>query len=319
MIDALSDVLRVIRLKGALFLNAEFHEPWCVAAPSGAELAHVLAPAYENMAICHLVVEGRCWARLPRGEPLELEAGDVVALPHGDAHLLGSGMRHAPVTVRDAVELKLPELARTRYGGNGAATLVICGWFAYERHIAHPAVGTLPRAFCTNIRRRPSGAWLESSIRYAVAEATSGRSGSNVVAAKLAEVLFVEALRGYAEGLPERESGWLAGLRDPLVGRSIALLHERPAYPWTVASLAKAANTSRTVLAERFTAMTGTPPIQYLAQWRLALAAHLLRGSRLSLGRIMEQVGYESEAGFNRAFKREYGVPPATWRRRNGG
>ena len=316
--DVLSDVLRVIRLKGALFLNAEFREPWCVAAPSSAELAPILSPAHEHMAICHLIVEGRCWAQLPGGEAMALEAGDVVALPHGDPHLVGSGKDHAPVTAGDAVKLKVPELARTRYGGDGDATVIVCGWFGYERHVASPVMAALPPMFRTNIRRRPSGTWLESSIRYAVGEAKSGRAGSDVLADKLAEVLFVETLRGYIEALPDRQAGWLAGLRDPVVGSSIARLHERPAHDWTVASLAHAVNVSRTVLAERFVTLIGIPPMQYLTQWRMALAAHLLRNGRLSLTRITEQIGYESEAAFSRAFKREYGSPPGAWRRLEG-
>ena len=315
--DVLSDVLRVIRLKGALFLNAEFGEPWCVAAPSSAELAPVLSPGHEHMAICHLVVEGHCWAQLPGGDALELKAGDVVALPHGDAHLIGCGRQRGPISIHYAVDFRVPQLTRMRYGGDGDATVVVCGWFAYERHVASPVIAGLPRIFRTSIRNRPSGAWLESSIRYAVGEATSARPGSDVVADKLAEVLFVEALRGYIDTLPERQTGWLAGLRDPLVGRSIALLHERPAHPWTVASLARAVNASRTVLAERFVALTGIPPMQYLTQWRVALAANLLRSGRLSLARIAEQVGYESEAAFSRAFKREYASPPGAWRRQN--
>jgi AraC-like DNA-binding protein len=313
--DVLSDVLRIIRLKGALFLNAEFHEPWCVAAPSGADLARILSPVHEHMAICHLIVEGRCWAQLPGEEPLAVEAGDVLALPHGNAHRVGSGIQHAPPTSSDAVEVKLPQLLCTRYGGDGAVTAVVCGWFAYDRHVASAMMAALPRIFRTSIRRRPSGAWLERSIRYAVDQATLGQPGSEVVTDKLAEVLFVEALRGYIEALPERQTGWLAGLRDPLVGRSIALLHERPADPWTVASLAHAVNASRTVLAERFVALTGIPPMQYLTQWRISLGAHMLRSGRLSLVRVAEQVGYESEAAFSRAFKRSYGVPPGAWRR----
>jgi AraC-like DNA-binding protein len=314
-LDVLSDVLRVIRLEGSLFLNAEFGEPWCVAAPSSADMAPVLSPVYESMAICHLIVEGRCWAQLPGGEPIPMEAGDVLVLPHGDAHLLGSGLQRAPVAARDAVELKLPELARMRYGGSGDRTDLICGWFAYDRNVAGAVTAALPPIFCTNIRRRPSGAWLESAIGYAVGEASSGRPGAVAVADKLAEALFVEALRGYVETLPESHTGWLAGLRDPLVGRSLALLHERPAEPWTVASLAQAVNASRTVLAERFVALTGMPPMQYLTQWRVALAAHLLRSGRLSLARVAEQIGYESEAAFSRAFKRQYGKPPGAWRR----
>ncbi len=316
--DVLSDALRVIRLKGALFLNAEFREPWCVNAPSAADLAPILSPDHRHLAICHLVVEGRCWVQLPAGDAVALEAGDVVTLPHGDPHLVGSGRHHAPVAARDAVALKMPELARATYGGDGAATLVICGWFGYEHQVCSPVMSALPAMFCTSIRQRPSGAWLERSIRYAVDEATAGAAGSGVIADKLAEVLFVESLRGYLEGVPERRTGWLAGLRDPLVGSSLGKLHENPAYPWTVASLAHAVNASRTVLAERFVALVGIPPMQYLTQWRMALAAHLLRSGRLSLGRIGEQIGYESEAAFSRAFKREYGAPPGAWRRVGG-
>jgi AraC-like DNA-binding protein len=314
-LDVLSDVLRVIRLEGSLFLNAEFGEPWCVCAPSSADMAPALSPVHESMAICHLVTEGRCWAQLRDGEPVALEAGDVLVLPHGDAHYLGSGLHNARVAARDAVDLKLPELARVRYGGQGAQTDLICGWFAYDRNVAGAVTAALPPIFRTSIRRRSSGAWLESAMKYAVDEASSGRPGAVAVADKLAEALFVEALRGYVETLPESHTGWLAGLRDPLVGRSLALLHERPAEPWTVASLAQAVNASRTVLAERFVALTGMPPMQYLTQWRVALAAHLLRSGRLSLARVAEQIGYESEAAFSRAFKRQYGKPPGAWRR----
>lgn len=315
--DVLSDALRVIRLKGSLFLTAEFGEPWCVSAPGGETLASVLAPSCEHMAICHLIVEGRCWAQVPGDEPVALEAGDVVVLSHGDAHLIGSGLHHAPMTASDAVQVKIPGLESVRYGGDGAPTRVVCGWFGYERHVASPVMTGLPQLFRTSIRRRPSGAWLESAIGYALNEATSGEAGSGAIADKLAEVLFVEALRGYIEALPDRQTGWLAGLRDPLVGRSIALLHGEPARAWTVASLAQAVYVSRTVLAERFAALVGMPPMQYLTQWRITLAAHLLRSGRLSMIRIAEEVGYESEAAFSRAFKREYGVPPGVWRRQS--
>lgn len=315
--DVLSDVLRVIRLRGALFLNAEFREPWSVVAPSSADMAAVLAPGEPPapMAICHLIVEGRCWAQLQAGEAIALEAGDVVTFPMGDPHVVGAGSGGGPPCVRDAVALQLPELARVRYGGQGATTLVICGWFTYEPQVARAVVAALPRMFRTALRERPSGAWLQGSICYAVQEAGSGRPGSSAVSDRLAELLFVEALRGCLDSLPPQRRGWLAGLRDPLVGRSITLLHERPCEAWTVARLARAVNASRTVLAERFAALVGVPPMQYLTQWRILLAAHLLRHGGLSLGRIAEQVGYESEAAFSRAFKRQYGAPPGEWRR----
>jgi AraC-like DNA-binding protein len=290
--DVLSDALRVLRLRGALFLNAEFHEPWCVPAPGGADLARLLSPAHEQVAICHLVLEGRCWARLRGGEALSLEAGEVVAFPRGDAHFIGSGRNHAPVSPADAVDFRFPELARARYGGDGAATTLVCGWFGYEPNSGNPALAALPRVLHACVRKRASGAWLERSILYAVQEAASRQPGADVMADKLAELLFVETLRGYMEALPQREIGWLAGLRDPLVGRSLALLHERPAHGWTVASLAKAVGASRTALAERFVTLTGVPPMQYLTQWRIALAANLLEGGRLTLSRVAERVGY---------------------------
>ncbi|MEO8024725.1 AraC family transcriptional regulator [Polaromonas sp.] len=314
--DVLSDILRVVRLKGALFLNAQFHEPWCVVAPHQANPAPVFAPPHDHTVVCHLVVGGRCWVQLPGSEALALAAGDVLVLPRGDAHLIGSGLNHGPADARHAVSLKIPELALTRYGGEGAQTAIVCGWFSWERQIATPLMATLPRQFRSHIRQRHSGPWLESSIRYAAGEAASGRPGADAMAARLAELLFVEALRTHIESLPEQQPGWLAGLRDPQVGRSIALLHERPAHQWTVASLAQEVNMSRTVLAERFALLMDMPPMQYLTHWRLALAAHALRSGRLSLTRIAEQIGYESDAAFSRAFSRAYGMPPGAWRRK---
>ncbi len=314
--DVLSDVLRMVRLEGAFFLNAEFHEPWCVDAPRGAELARVLRPAAPELGVCHLVLAGRCWIALrDGGAPMPLEAGDVVVLPHGDAHLLGSGLQYAPVSLDHVVALELPELARVRYGGAGDRTDIVCGWFSYERDLPNPLISALPRLFRSGLRERGSGPWIEQLIRYAVGEAASSHAGSNVVAAKVAEVLLIEAVRGYADALPPAQSGWLAGLRDLQVGRCMALMHERPGQAWTVAALAGAVNVSRTVLAQRFSALVGLPPMQYLQRWRLTVAAHLLSAGQDPLGRVAESVGYESEAAFNRAFKRAYGVPPGLWRR----
>jgi AraC family transcriptional regulator, alkane utilization regulator len=317
--DVLSDALRVIRLKGSLYLSAEFREPWCVSAPGGAELPPILALDRDHVAICHLMIEGRCWVKLPECEAVPLLAGDVVVLPHGDAHLIGSGTQHAAMSANHALKIKVPDLNNMRYGGDGDATHIVCGWFAYERDVTSPVISALPRLFRTGLRARPSGAWLESAIRYALSEATSGQPGADVVSDKLAEMLFVEALRGYIESAPDQPAGWIAGMRDPLIARSIALLHERPAEPWTVASLAQAVYVSRTVLAERFTATVGIPPMQYLTQWRFVLAANLLRSGRLSLSRIAEEIGYESESAFSRAFKREVGTAPGTWRQEGRG
>jgi AraC-like DNA-binding protein len=315
--DVLSDALRAVRLEGALFLNGEFRAPWCVNVPEGADIARVLKPGAPRLAICHLVLEGGCWIRMEGQAPVALAAGEMVTLPHGDAHLIGSGLHHAAVDLAHVVSPRIPELARVRYGGDGERTVVVCGWFAYEGDFAAPLTSHLPRMFSTALRTRPAGGWIEQSVKFVLEEA--GRNpGSELVASKVAEVLFTEALRGYLESMPQTDPGWLSGLRDPQVGRCLALMHEDPARPWTVEALAQEAHTSRSVLAERFTDMVGMPPMQYLTHWRMVLAARMLRDQRGSLGQVARDVGYESEAAFNRAFKRAFGAPPGLWRQ-NGG
>lgn len=313
--DVLSDVLRMIRLEGALFLNGEFRQPWCVDAPSGGILAQVLHPGAPDLAICHFVLEGQCWAQLIGEAPVLLQAGDVVTFPHGDSHLIGSGLGNAPVSVDHALQVQLPLLTRIRYGGEGDLALVICGWFAYERDIPNPLTSALPRMFCASVGKRPSGPWIAQSVRYALEEGDTPHTGSNVVIAKVAEMLFVEALRGYIESLPPSQTGWLSGLRDPQIGKCLSLMHAQPARDWSVAELANEVHMSRSVLAERFTELVEMPPMQYLKHWRLSMAARLLCNELSNLAQIAEAVGYESEAAFSRAFKAEYGVSPGLWRR----
>ena len=312
--DVLSDVLQTIRLEGAIFLNAECREPWCVDIPEGSDLARTLKPGAQSLVICHTILEGRCWVQLPGSEAVAAHAGDTVAIPYGDRHLIGSGLHHAPVSIEHVVQVKGPHLDLIRYGGDGDRTAVVCGWFAYEQDIPNPLVSALPRLFRSSLRKRPSGPWIEQSIRYAVQEAASGQPGSGAVATKVAEWLFVEALRGYIESLSPRHPGWLAGLRDPQVGKCLGLMHGQPAQDWSVESLAQAVHVSRSVLAQRFNQLVGMPPIQYLIRWRMAMAARLLRDQRISLGRVTEVIGYESEASFSRAFKKEFGVSPGQWR-----
>lgn len=312
--DALSEVLRMIRLEGALFLNGEFHEPWCVDAPHALAMAPVLCPGARQLAIVHSVLEGRCWIRTGDGQAIALQAGDVAVLPAGDAHLIGSGIGHAPVDLQHVLPVKLPEVAPVRYGGAGDPTRLVCGWFAYERDVPNPLLEGLPAMFRVALGSRPAGAWIAQSLRYALEVAAARQPGSTVVAAKVAESMFVEALRAYVDGLPPDQPGWLAGLRDPLVGRCLALMHAQPARAWTLEVLAQEAHSSRSVLSERFGAVLGVPPMQYLKRCRLALAAQLLCSDRSSVIRVAEAVGYESEASFSRAFKSEFGVPPGSWR-----
>lgn len=317
--DVLSELLGQVRLQGALFLNAEFHEPWCVNAPHSQTLAPLLKPGAQRLAICHYVLEGRCWAQVQGHAPVPLEAGDVAALPDGEPHLVGSGLQHAPVSLDHVVMPRLPELRRLRYGGAGDRTVVVCGWFSYERDTPNPLLPMLPPLFRAQVGRRPAGPWLEESIRYALASAQAPSAGTGLLASKVAEVLFTETLSGYLESLPPSQRGGLAGWGDAQVGHSLALLHAEPSRDWSVAALAQQVHMSRTAFALRFAELVGSPPMQYLKRLRLQRAAELLRSDGLSIGRVAEQVGYDSETAFNRAFKQVYGRSPGQWRRTQAG
>jgi AraC-like DNA-binding protein len=312
--DVLSDVLRTIRLEGALFLNGEMHAPWCVKVPPSAYIAQVLKPGVQRLAICHLVLQGTCWAQAEGGAPVRAEAGEAIVIPHGSAHMLGSGLQHAAIDVDHLVTVKVPAIERLRYGGDGDTTIIVCSWFAYEGDAPNPMMSNLPTLFTTALRRRTAGPWLEQSINFVLADAAAKSPGSEVLASKVAEMLFAEVLRGYIESVPANNPGWLAGLRDPHVSRCLALMHAEPARDWTVDALASEVHISRSVLAEKFAELVGAPPMQYLTRWRMIVAAGMLRNEQTNLARVAEGVGYESEAAFSRAFKREYGVSPGQWR-----
>jgi len=315
--DALSEALNTVRMTGAIFFNAEFTAPWGFAEPHAQKIAHVLTPETERLVPYHLVTEGRALARLKGMPDLPLEAGDIVIIPHGDPHMVCNG---SPATLIDGGawldNYFSGDLSVARCGGGGDATRFVCGYFGCERHADRLFLAGLPPALKVNIRGDAGGEWLENSIRYLVSEASSGRPGRTVLLSKMAEALFIESLRRYMEQLPPEQTGWLAGARDPVVGAALALMHRRPCDPWTVAELAGEAGASRSVLAERFTRFLGEPPLTYLARWRLQLAARRLQTSRDIVLQVATDVGYESEAAFNRAFKREFGLPPAQYRRK---
>jgi AraC-like DNA-binding protein len=312
--DVLSDVLRTIRLEGALFLNGDMRAPWCFNVPKSSDMAQVLKPGAPRLAICHLVLQGQCWAQLQGAEPIRVNAGEVIAVPHGDPHVLGSHLRHAAVDVEHVVRPQVPAVQRIRYGGDGDRTLLVCSWLTYEGDAPNPVMSNLPGLFITALRSRPAGPWIEQSVSFVLGDAAARAPGSELLVAKVAELLFAEVVRGYIESMPANNPGWLAGLRDPHVGRCLALMHGEPARAWTVEALAQESHISRSVLADRFTELVGAPPMHYLAHWRMILAAGMLRRDQANLARIAEGVGYESEAAFNRAFKREYGVSPGVWR-----
>jgi AraC-like DNA-binding protein len=322
--DALSDVLRVVQLTGAVYLDGAFSAPWCAIVPADSALCSAYLPPSERVVSFHLVTEGRCWAMLPhdRGGALQVDAGDVIVVPQGETHVLGSSMDLSPELLApllaNQVAARPGEVMTLDYGGGGAVTRMVCGFLTARDIWRNPLLSALPRLFKVGMRGS-SASWLESSLRFAAEEAASVHAGRATVLAKLSELVFVEAVRSYVDTMPDDCRGWLAGLRDRFVARALTLMHARPAHPWTVEDLAHRVGMSRSGLAQRFTDLLGVPPMQYLAQWRLQLAAQQLRLSDRPLASVAEDVGYESEAAFNRAFKREFGVPPATWRRNAAG
>jgi AraC-like DNA-binding protein len=319
--DALSDVLRAVKLSGAVYLNGEFSAPWCVAGPADTALCAAFLPDAREVVTYHLITEGACWAQLAGGDegPLELAAGELLVVPQGESHIMSSAPEllrmPAPVLTADDLDTTPGEIIRLSFGGGGAKTRIICGFLACDEAMGNPLIASLPRMFKVDVRNGTGSAWLESSLRFASEEAAASRAGGTTILAKLSELLFVEAVRRCVETLPQDEKNWLAGLRDRFVGRALVLMHAEPAHAWTVDELARKVGLSRSALAQRFTDYLGQPPMQYLASWRLRIASNLLREEGESIALVAERVGYESEAAFNRAFKREFGTPPASWRR----
>ena len=314
--DALSDVLRIVRLTGAVFMDAEFTEPWCIGEPSGVEVCIEHMPHAQHVVIYHLVAEGRCEVSLPGADALSARAGDLIVIPGGEAHSLGSDLSRRPVPGGPLVVQRGPDdVPQVRHGGGGTVTRMVCGYLACDSSLFDTVLAALPRVMVVDMHEGPRAQWLTASIQFSIAESAAQRAGSATVLAKLSELLFVEAIRRHIEGLPPDQAGWLSGLRDRFVGKTLALIHSKPAHPWTVDELAGAVGLSRSALAERFGALVGQPPMQYLTRWRLQLAADLMRSGARNLASVAADVGYESEAAFSRAFKRELGMTPAAWRR----
>jgi AraC family transcriptional regulator, alkane utilization regulator len=317
--DALSDVLKSVRLEGAVYLNAEFTAPWCIQAKFGLASVRARLAGAEHVVFFHFLTEGGCKVRLAdSGEVLDAAAGDLVLFAREDKHLMGSDLHLAPVEAASLIAADAAaggDFIQMRHGGGGTATRFVCGYLACSRSLCRPLLDALPRVLRIPIGDGPAAALLRELLRVGVRESSASRPGTESMLAKLSELMFVEAMRRYAESLPPEGRGWLAGVRDAHVGRALALLHGEPGRAWTVDELAREVALSRSALAERFAALVGEPPIQYLMRWRLALAAQTLRSSRDAVARVAERSGYESEAAFNRAFKREFGMPPAAWRK----
>jgi AraC-like DNA-binding protein len=321
-LDPLSDVLRAVRLTGALFFRVDATSPWVIEVPGSSALAAVTSPPAQHVISYHVVTHGECCGALPGGAPVRLEAGDVLVFPRGDPYVMssGPGQRGGPDTAEVLAFMEGMAAGRLPFtvaeGGGGPDRLgLVCGFLGCDMHPFNPLLAALPRLLHL---RRAFGADdpIGRLIEFAVAESQERRAGGECVRLRLSELMFVEVVRRYLARLPAEQNGWLAGLRDRIVGRALAHLHERPGADWTLDKLARDVGLSRSALAERFTHFVGDPPMQYLTRWRMQVAARLLADGGSKVSTVALQVGYDSEAAFSRAFKKAAGVPPAAWRRR---
>jgi AraC-like DNA-binding protein len=313
--DALSDVLRAVRLTGAIFFDIHASEPWVAETPAGEAIVEAMFPGSEHLICYHVITQGSCWACVPGEPPTLLSAGDIIVLPQGDTHVLSStpGLRRTPdmTLYRMPSDGKLP-VSISMGGPNGAPVHFVCGFLGCDARPYNPLLSALPRVILVSGH---AGGALAAYVQFALAESKQPRMGGQCVLGRLSELMFVDVVRHYLETLPADRTGWLAGLRDPYVGRALSVIHRNPARDWTNESLAKNVGLSRSALAERFTQFVGQPLMQYLTNWRMQLAAnHLLSGTE-SVAVIANRIGYESEAAFSRAFKKAVGTPPSQWRK----
>ena len=327
--DTLSDLLRTVRLRGAIFYYVEGTSPWVAEAPPAGEIIPSIMPGVEHMIEFHGLAEGSCWAALAGESPIRLSAGDVVLFPQGDGHVMSSapGLR-APHPTKDvyfaprppqlpyALDIHEPDVTTARLDGGGSErATIVCGFLGLDARPFNPLLAALPRVLHVPGRVLGTDSWVTTFLRMAAAESNLKRPGGEAVLERMSEMLFVEVLRRYVDSLPADQTGWLAGMRDPVVGRALSLLHQRPADGWTLEQLGREAGVSRSSLHERFGHFIGQPPMQYLTNWRMQLAACRLRDTEAKVVDVALDVGYESEAAFSRAFKRVVGVAPGTWRR----
>lgn len=318
--DVLSNVLAAVRLKGAIFFDIDAGNPWVGESPSGAEIAPAIMPDAEHIIAFHLIMSGSCWAAVgdSAGDAVRLSAGDVVVFPNGQENVLSSakGERSTPnmSIYHRPVDRPLP--FNLRHGGEGPErTRFVCGFLGCDTRPFNPLLSALPDLIHA---RSPAngGGWVADLFTVALAEGDRRRAGTETVLAKLSELMFVEIVRRHLETLPEDSRGWLSGLRDRHVGEALKLIHGRPTHGWTLDALAREVGLSRTTFADRFVHFVEIPPMQYLARWRMQLAARQLETPGIGIAQVAANVGYESEAAFNRAFKKLIGMTPGNWRRR---
>lgn len=311
--DVLADMLRAVRLTGAVFLKASFTEPFGVLSPQRYDPSIPMAHL-RHVSIFHYVASGGCMMETGSGTRRELKAGDLVLLPFAAEHKLWRGEAEfvpaSRIVTRDTKE----GVWSFSHGGGGTETRFVCGFLESAEMMFAPMFRSLPEMLVDRADDEAVGSGIAHTIDDLLAKVEALTPGAEVILGRMMELLFVDLLRRHASRLPEGSKGLLAALNDPLVGRALQLMQADPARRWTTDELAREVGASRTVLGERFNTVLGKPPIEYLTGWRIQLAADRLRNGRDAIARIAVDSGYESEAAFNRAFKRVTGLTPGRWR-----
>lgn len=304
--DALSEVLRLSHFRASISLDATAGEPWCISVP-----------ASQSLARAWLVIEGECHLQAAGLPEATLRAGDLVFLPGGPAHLVGSPLDAEARPLASLLRTSVAgELLPVRLGGQGRATHLFMFSFACERHLAEPLLGALPPLVFVDMGGAPALEWLADAMSLVLSASDAPFLGATAARSRLAEIVFVEALARYVQGLPPGGQGWLAGLNDRYVGRALALIHGRPSESWTVEKLGRQVGLSRSALAERFGQVIGEPLFAFLTRWRLQLAAEGLLTTQRPVKAIAKDAGYESAGAFAAAFRRAFRRSPTAWRRR---
>jgi AraC family transcriptional regulator, alkane utilization regulator len=315
--DILSDILRIIRFSGAITLRPELSAPWAIQSLPHADFAKALQAPTKRFLPFHIMVKGNCWIQAIDGTPTFLSEGDIIIFPHGDSHILGDRLDREPVLVsRLLPPPPWSEPLLMQYGGGGEMSKLVCGFLQCEGMLMHPFLKTLPTLIHVRAFAEPIAPLLEAGVRYIIQETECFRAGSMCSLTRLVELMFIEILRNSMQNLSTREVGGLSALKDPVVREALEWIHANPSHPWTVSELATQIGLSRSALAARFTQSIGQSPMKYLTDWRLQLASRQLQDTDDSIAKVAIEVGYESEAAFNRAFKRYIGEPPGVWRDR---
>jgi AraC-like DNA-binding protein len=313
--DPLLSGLERLRLAGAIFLRAEYHEPWAYQSLPGSETASILRPGSSRVILFHVVAAGVCWVTVGDGEKHWARPGDVIVLPYGDQHRMGGVSDTDPVPLTTIMEpppwRRMPVI---RHGRDGNRTDVVCGFLHSSDPLFDPRLRVFPPVFVVRLPEGPGADWVRANIAYALEQADASPLGPDAIPTRLPELLLIEVLRVHLASAPAVNRGWVAALHDPVLNPALAALHGEPSRKWTVPELARAAAVSRSVLDARFREVLGLSPIRYLTEWRMHLADDLLDTTNLGVAAVARHVGYDAEEAFSRAFKRTHGSAPTNWR-----